>query len=183
MGHYLISNVMTIPPGRVQTCLWVYDLSIVGAVGTLITVPYLGMLIAAQRIFEVSLWGLLASLLSFCLAWYLLRTSGDLLLIYAIGMVLIKLLLDLIQVVRAQWIFKACHLKRSYWFNKKQFKELFSFVGWDLFGSMGGMVHNQGTAFLVNLFSGPTVNASYGIANQMAAQTNSITAALSSNIS
>ena len=183
MGHYLISNVMTIPPERVQTCLWVYDLSIVGAVGTLITVPYLGMLIAAQRIFEVSFWGLLASSLSFCLAWYLLRATGDLLLIYAIGMVLIKLLLDLIQVVRAQWIFKACHLKRSYWFDKEQFKELFSYVGWDLFGGMGYMVRNQGTAFLINLFSGPAVNASYGIANQVAGQTNSITAALTHAIS
>ena len=183
IGHYLISNVMTIPPGRVQTCLWVYDLSIVGAVGTLITVSYLGMLIAAQRIFEVSLWGMLTSILSFCLAWYLLRAEGDLLLIYAIGMVLIKLLLDLIQVVRAQWIFKACHLKRSYWFDKEQFKELFSYVGWDLFGGMGYMVRNQGTAFLINLFSGPAVNASYGIANQVAGQTNSITAALRSAIS
>lgn len=183
MGHYLISNVMTIPSGRIQTCLWVYDLSIVGAVGTLITVPYLGMLIAAQRIFEVSLWKILTSLLSFCLAWYLLRATGDLLLIYAIGMVLIKLILDLIQVARSQLIFKACHLKRSYWFDKEQFKELFSFVGWDLFGSMGYMVRNQGTAFLVNLFSGPAVNASYGIANHFAGQASAITGAFTGAIS
>lgn len=183
MGHYLINNVMTISLGRIQTCLWVYDLSIVGAVGTLITVPYIGMLIAAQRIFEVSLWKIFQIFLIFVLAWYLLRLSGDRLLFYAIGMVCIKLLLDIIQVFRAQCIFKACHLKYSYWFNKRHFKELFTFVGWDLFGGMGYMVRTQGTAFLVNLFSGPTVNASYGIANQLAGQTNSITAALTGAIS
>lgn len=183
MGHYLINNLMTIPPERIQTSLCVYNLSIVGAVGTLVTVPYQGMLIAAQRIFEVSLWGLLQIFLMFLLAWYLLSAPGDLLLTYALGMVGIKLILDFIQVVRAQRVFKACHLKLSYWFNKKQFRELFSFIGWDLFGSMGYIVRNQGPAFLINLYSGPAVNASYGIANQVAAQTNSITAALTGAIS
>jgi len=183
IGHYLINNVMTIPPGRVQTCLWVYDLSIVSAVSTLISIPYIGMMVAAQRIFELSLWGMLSSLFSFCLAWYLLRATGNLLLIYAIGLVLIKLLLDLIQVIRAQWIFKACHLNRSYWFDKKQFKELFAFVGWDFFGGLGYMVRFQGTAFLINIFSGPTVNAAYGVANQVAKQTGNITGALLGAIS
>ncbi len=183
IGHYLISNVMTIPPGRIQTCLWVYDLSILSAVSTLITNSYSGMLTAAQRIFELSLWGMLGSFLSFCLAWYLLGASGDLLLIYAIGTVLIKLLLDLIQIIRAQWIFKACHLKRSYWFDKKRFKELFSFVGWDLFGGMGYMVRGVGTPFLINIFSGATVNAAYGIANQVSRHTTSITGALLGAIS
>ena len=183
MGHYLINNVMTIPPERVQTCLWVYDLSVVGAVITLLTVPYRGMLAAAQRIFELSLWGMLGAVLSFFLAWYLLRATGDLLLIFATGAILIQLLIGLIQVVRAWWIFNACHLKYSYWFDKKQLRELFSFVGWDLFGGMGYMVRNQGTAFLINIFSGATVNAAYGIANQVSKNTTTITGALLGAIS
>lgn len=183
IGHYLISNVMTIPPERIQTCLWVYDLSILSAISTLITSSYSGMLTAAQRIFELSLWRMLGSLLAFCLAWYLLRASGDLLLIYAIGSVLIKLLIDLIQIIRAQWIFKACHIKRNYWFDKKRFKELFSFVGWDLFGGMGYMVRGVGTPFLINIFSGATVNAAYGIANQVSRHTTNITGALLGAIS
>jgi O-antigen/teichoic acid export membrane protein len=183
IGHYLINNVMTIPLVRVQTCLWVYDLSIVGAVSSLITAAYSGMLIATQRIFELSLWGILGSLLAFCLAWYLLQASGDLLLIYAIGTILIQLLLNLIQIIRAQWLFKACHLERNYWFDKKQFKELFSFVGWDLFGGMGYMVRGVGTPFLINIFSGATVNAAYGIANQVSRHTTNITGALLGAIS
>ncbi len=183
MGHYLINNVMTIPPERVQTCLWVYDLSVVGAVITLLTVPYRGMLAAAQRMFELSLWGMLGAVLSFFLAWYLLRATGDLLLIFATGAILIQLLIGLIQVVRAWWIFNACHLKCSYWFDKKQFKELFSFVGWDLFGGMGYMVRGVGTPFLINIFSGATVNAAYGIANQVSRHTTNITGALLGAIS
>jgi O-antigen/teichoic acid export membrane protein len=89
----------------------------------------------------------------------------------------------LIQIIRAQWIFKACHLKRSYWFDKKRFKELFSFVGWDLFGGMGYMVRGVGTPFLINIFSGATVNAAYGIANQVSRHTTSITGALLGAIS
>lgn len=183
LGNYLIKNVMIIPPDRLSTCLWVYYLSIFNAVGTLLAASYMGMFTAKQRIFELSFWNVIQTCLAFALAWYLLRASGDLLLFFALGMVGIKFLTDLIQIARGIFLFRECRLKLNYWFNKKQFAELFAFITWDLFGGAGYMVRNQGTALLINIFFGPQVNAAYGVANQVAGQTNSITTALTGAIS
>lgn len=180
-GNYLLDHVMNIPAGRLATCHWVYYLSILGAVGTMLTTPFLGMFYAEQRIFELSFWNVLQVALMFILALLLLRISGDLLLIYAIGMVGIKLAIDLFQIFRALYLFKAC--KFQLFLNKARSIELLSFTGWNLLGGVGEVFKNQGIAFLINLFSGAIVNASYGVANQVSSQTNGISRAISHAIS
>ncbi len=181
IGNYLLDHVLNIPAGRLATCHWVYYLSILGAVGTMLTTPFLGMFYAEQRIFELSFWNVLQVALMFILALRLLSISGDLLLIYALGMVGIKLVIDLFQIFRALYLFKAC--KFQLFLNKAHFIELLSFTGWNLIGGVGEIFKNQGIAFLINLFSGPAINASYGIANQVSSQTNVISSAISHAIS
>ena len=176
VGNYLLDHVMNIPPGRLATCHWVYYLSILGAVGTMLTTPFLGMFYAEQRIFELSFWNVLQVALMFVLTLMLLRISGDLLLIYAIGMVGIKLAIDLFQIFRALYLFKAC--KFQLFLNKAHSIELLSFTGWNLIAGVGGVLRNQGLAFLVNIYSGPVINASYGVANQVASQTNVFSTAI-----
>lgn len=176
VGNYLIDHVMNIPSGRLATCHWVYYLSILGAVETMLTTPFLGMFYAEQRIFELSFWNVLQVALMFILALLLLKISGDLLLIYAVGMVGIKLAIDLFQIFRAFYLFKAC--KFQLFLNKARSIELLSFTGWNLIAGVGGVLQNQGLAFLVNIYSGPVINASYGVANQVASQTNVFSTAI-----
>lgn len=183
IGNYLFDNVMHIPLARLETCRWVYYLSILGGVGTMLTTPYLGMFYARQRIFELTVWQTLQAVFMFALAFYLLGISGDLLFAYALGMVGIKLILDVTQILRACWLFDDCRLKRSYWFNKKRSTELTSYAGWNLFGTGGGVLRNQGMALLINVFSGAITNASFGIANQVSSQTNVISMAIYQAIS
>ena len=170
-GNYLLDYVMKIPPDRLATCHWVYYFSIIGAVGTLFTTPYLAMFYAKQRIFELSFWQVLQTSLTFCLALYLLHASGNLLFIYALGMVGIKLILDLIQIVRAYFLFNFCRIRKEYCFDKQRSIQLTSFAGWNLFGDFGVVARNQGVAFLINRFSLPAVNAAFGLANQVASHT------------
>lgn len=174
-GNYLLDHIMQIPLERLETCRWVYYLSIIGAVGTMMTAPYLGMFYAKQRIFELSLWGVLQATLMFSFALYILKVSGDVLLFYSIGIVGLKLVFDFIQIIRAWILFNVCRLNQSYWFSRKRAIKLASFAGWSLFGPAGGVLRNQGVALLVNMFSGAKVNAAFGIANQVAAQTGNIT--------
>ncbi|MGI6346850.1 MAG: MATE family efflux transporter [Limisphaerales bacterium] len=182
-GNYLLDHVMQIPLERLETCHWVYYLSIIGGVGTMMATPYLGMFYAKQRIFELSLWGALQAALMFSFALYILKVAGDVLLLYAVGMVGIKLILDLVYIVRSFWLFRACRFQRSYCFSIKRSRKLASFAGWSLFGPAGGVLRNQGLALLINFFSGPKINAAFGIANQVAAQTGTITMSMYQAIS
>jgi Na+-driven multidrug efflux pump len=183
VGNYLLDNIMQIPLERMAASHWIYYLSIVGGIGTTLTVPFLAMFYAKQRIFELSFWGTLQGILMFSLAWLLPKSSGDILLYYAIGMVGIKLALDVIQVIRAVVVFPECRLCFKYWTEKEKPLVLLSYSGWILFGAGGTMLRNQGLAFLINIYSGARVNAAYGIANQVANQTGAISTAIYQAIS
>ena len=61
--------------------------------------------------------------------------------------------------------FPECRLVR--YFDRAKFKELLSYSGWNLFGSMGGVLRVQGIAVLLNMFFTPAVNAAMAIASQV----------------
>jgi len=46
-------------------------------------------------------------------------------------------------------------------------REMFSFAGWNFIGVASGVLRDQGGNILVNLFSGPAVNAARGVAVQL----------------
>lgn len=167
LGRYFLYNVLNIPDGRLVVCSQVYYLSIAGAAWTMLVVPYIGMFNAKQRIFELSFWNMIQAILIFGLALGLLRMEGDLLLRYAVGMVGIKMVLDGVQMLRVRQLFPECRLCSRYWFSRRDYGQVLSYSGWQLWSGLGAMLSNQGLGVLINVFSGPRANAGYGIANQV----------------
>jgi O-antigen/teichoic acid export membrane protein len=144
-----------------------------------VSVPFIAMFTAKQHMPEIASWGMVQSVLTFILAFLLTQTSGDHLLWYAGGMATIPIFVQACQISRAFFIFRECAVERRYWFDKKRLKEISSFAIWNLIGSLGALLRNQGSsAILLNIFFGPRVNAAYGIANQVSAQTNQLSAAM-----
>lgn len=178
IGEYVVGNILTVPSGRLVASIWVFRLSLISAFVSMVSVPYIAMFTARQRLAEPATWGMLQSLLSFSLAWSMRRASGDMLIYYAAGMVAIIVLVNSILVVRAKLIFRECVVEGRGWFDRRKFKAIFSYAGWNLFGSLGVLFRDQGSALLLNLFFGPAVNAAYGIAGQVSMQTNQLSNAL-----
>ena len=175
IGEFCIRHLFVIPPGRVDACLWVFRLSLLSAFTTMLSIPFLAMFTAKQRIAETAFWGLLQSMLAFVLAYVLTLAKGDLLLVYAVGMVGIMVVLFAAQIARAIWIFPECRVDRRHWFHRQRTRELAHFAVWNLVGGLGAVLRGQGTAILLNLFHGPAANAAYGIANQVSNQTLTLT--------
>lgn len=183
VGIYLLNNVMQIPPERLDVSYWVFLLSIIGGVATMLIVPSIGMFTAKQRIFELAIWGTIQGVFYFLIAYYLFYAKTDLLLTYSVGMVSCKLLLDFIQFIRARILFPECKLKSSYWFSKERTVKLLSFTFWNAIGAISSILRNQGTALLMNTFAGVKANAAFGIANNVAAQTSVISSTMYNAIS
>jgi len=183
LGNFLLEQILNLPMDRLSTCKWVYYFSVFSAMETMVFIPYWSMFYAKQRIFELTFWTSLQTILTFILAWKLLGIRGDLLLFYAFGVVLIKFFIDFFVVLRARLLFKECKIKSNFLFDKQRVIKLISFAGWNLFGAFGGVVKNQGLSFLINIYTGPKVNAAFGIANQFASQTNNMSAAIYQSIS
>lgn len=178
IGDYVIAHVFHIPPDRIPACLWVFRVSLVSAFASMVSIPFVAMFTAQQNITEISAWGILQSVLSFSLAYTLTRISGDRLLFYAIGMVAIIVFIQAVMVFRAFSIFRECRVVAKQWFDVSRFKNIFSFAIWNLIGSTGATFRDQGSNILLNLYFGPGVNAAFGIAKQVSAQTNQLSAAM-----
>ncbi|CAG37943.1 lipopolysaccharide biosynthesis protein [Desulfotalea psychrophila] len=178
LGEYVIANYLTIPADRISACLWVFRISLVSTFFGMVSVPFIAMFTAKQHMPEIASWGMVQSVLTFILAFFLTQASGDRLLWYAGGMAMIPVFVQSCQIFRALFLFRECAVERRYWFDKKRLKEIFSFAIWNLIGCLGALLRNQGSAILLNIFFGAKVNAAYAIANQVSAQTNQLSAAM-----
>lgn len=67
--------------------------------------------------------------------------------------------------------FQECHYK-LYW-SKTLYKTISSFAGWSMFGTLAWISKSQGLNLILNIFYGPVLNASYGIASQVNTAINS----------
>ncbi|MFH2044521.1 MAG: oligosaccharide flippase family protein [Pseudomonadota bacterium] len=178
IGELCIRRFLTIPPERIQACVWVFRFSLVSASTGMASAPFIAMFRAKQNIAELSIWEMLQAVLAFTIAWLLTQVSGDRLLFYAIGMVIVNIFVQAVQVCRSLFIFRECRIKYDYWFDFKRFKEIFNFASWSFIGILGGLLRNHGSNILLNLFFGPKANASYGIANQLSTQTGNLATAM-----
>lgn len=178
IGEYCIVHVLTIPPDRVKICTWVFRLSLVSAYVSMASIPFVAMFRAKQNIAELALWETLQSVCTFTLALSLSLATGDRLLFFAAGMVAIPVFIQSVLVCRALFAFPECRIKVQLWFNAVRIREIFGFASWSLIGMSGGLLRNQGSAILLNLYFGPSVNAAYGIANQVTAQAGNLSSAM-----
>ena len=65
IGSYAIRHWLVIPIDRLETCLWVFRFSLIGAFVNMISVPYLAMYRAKQLIVELSVWGMVQTIFMF----------------------------------------------------------------------------------------------------------------------
>lgn len=178
IGEYSMANILTIPPDRIATALWVFRISLLSAFFGMVTIPFSAMFTAKQHIATLAVWGVLQSILSFLFAFFLTRLSGDLLLIYTIGTVSITVGMQIGLSVQAMVVFKECRIRRAYLFDIARFKKIIFFAGWNLIGSFGAILRNQGSAIMLNIFFGPKVNAAFGIANSVTTQAMTLSSAM-----
>lgn len=178
VGEYVVAHILTIPDDRVAICIWVFRISLISAFFSMLSVPFVAMFTAKQHLAELAAWGILQAFLGFVLAWFVLYATGDRLLFYAAGMVVIVIFVQVAQIVRALIAFDECEIACQQWFDRHKCKGLFSFAMWNLFGWSGVLFRDQGSTILLNLFFGPSVNAAYAIATQVSNQTNQFSSAM-----
>lgn len=178
IGVYAISNWLVIPEGRVDACIWVFRMVLLSACVNMASVPYVAMYRAQQLIAELSVWDVLRTVLTFVCAYCLLKWRYDRLIAYAAYMTLIPSLISVAQMIRARLAFDGCRIRPSYLFSILHLKKMFAYAFGDLFGSLGGVIRDNGTAFLINIKFGPGVNAAWSIANQVSTHTTALSSAM-----
>ena len=164
-GIWFIHNEMSISNDRLLSANWVLHFSIITFVINLINIPYNACIVAHEKMQAFAFIGLFEGIGALAVAFLINISPFDKLIWYALLMCLISIATRVIYQIYCRIHFEECHF---HWhFEKKIFKEIFAFAGWNFIGTTSGVLRDQGINMLLNVYYGPIVNAARGIAMQV----------------
>jgi len=164
IGLWFVNTQLVIPEDRIYAANWIYQFSIFSFVATIIQIPYSAAIIAHEDMSIFSFISIAESILKVIAVLLIFIIPLDRLIIYGAAIFLISLLVLTAYVLVGLNKYAECRYKKPS--EKTLFKELISFSGWSLFGSVAGVGMSQVNTILVNVFFGPIVNAARAISFQ-----------------
>lgn len=178
-GLFLFNGTLNIPPDRMDATQFVYHFMAATVFFNVVVVPFNGALIAHENMVWVAIVNVIETLLKLGIALLLTILPYDRLMVYGALTASVSVVSFLLYAFYCLRKYDDCSLKGiTRQADKPLLKELSTFAGWNLFGTLCGLGRTQGLALLLNIFLGAIINAAYGIANQIAAQLNFFSATL-----
>lgn len=166
IGIWFLNSHMTIPKERLFVANWVFQFSLLTFVVNLISVPYNACIVAHEKMKAFAYIGILQSIGTLIIALVVKYSAVDRLFFYALMMFLLSVGIRFIYGWYCKINFQECKIIMWVW-DKFLLKRIFSFAGWNFIGASSGVLRDQGTNVLLNIFCGPTVNAARGVALQV----------------
>ena len=158
-GLWFLYNKMTIPPERLNAAFWCFQFSILSSVSSFLVVSFTSSIIAHEKMGVFAYIDVGEVVLKFLIALLITFSIGDIdkLVLYAALLLFVTLTKQMISRVYAMRHFEECRL-RWYW-NTKEFWEMFTYAGWSFLGKTSGTFAGQGVNMIINVVFGPAVNA------------------------
>ncbi len=180
LGLWFVGAKLVIPPGRMVAAKWIYQCAVISFLFTLMTTPYMSAIIAHENMNVYAYVGIVEVILKLLVVFVLqfldkisARYSeptffwSDKLILYGILLLCVAVINTGLYRFYCKKHYKECRFKLLW--DKEKFLEMFSYVGWNLFGSAVGVFKNQLVNILLNQFFGAVVNAARAIAQQVSA--------------
>ncbi len=174
IGLWFVNNYLVIPFDRIGAANWIYQFSIFSFIFTFLQVPFYAAVISHEDMGIFTIISTVECLLKFGAALLVFIVPKDRLVVYGAGLFLISFLVMMSYVLVGYFKYDECRYKKQK--DKTLLKELITFSGWSLFGSMAGVGMSQVTTILINLFFGPLFNAARAISFQFNFALSSLTA-------
>ena len=165
VGMWFLNCRMTIPEGRETAAFWVFQFSVLTIVSGFTVSPFNSLIIAHEKMGVYAYINIFEAVFRLLIALFLAYgdPSGDLLIWYAALWLFVTLLTQMVARVYAMRHFEECKIR---WVkDKKLFKELFGYAGWNFVDSISGTFSGQGVNMVLNVVWGPAVNAARNLAN------------------
>lgn len=167
IGLWFVTTQLNIPQEREGAAMWVYQLSILTSIGSLISSPYNAAIIAHEKMSAFAYLTLSDAVLKLLAVFLLIYTPFDKLIFYAAYICLIQLFDFIIYIIYCNRKFNETQGITLKNIDSQLFKEIFSYAGWTMNGNLASFGYTQGLNILLNIFFNPVVNAARGIAVQV----------------
>lgn len=165
VGLWFVNDKLNIPQDRYGAANIVYQISILTTIVNVFRSPFQAVIIANEKMEFYAYQSLIEAFLQLGIAFLLKLVYYRKIELYSALLLAVAVCILILNIIYSRKIQKGLSLRPSY--DSKIFKEVFSFCGWNLFGSASGVISNQGINMLINVFWGVTTNAARGVATQV----------------
>lgn len=166
VGIFYIHHFLNVPSDRLGDAVFVFRLSVVATVFSILSVPYQGLVTAQEQFTYRSIVEVVSALLRLATAVALLYWGGDRLRLYAVLTALVIILAALMYLVYCRRNY-ASIVAWKFQRDAGKYKEMIGFAWWVMLGAAACIGKVQGAALIINVFFGTVLNAAFGIANQV----------------
>lgn len=167
VGLWLLNTQLNIPQERMGAANWVFQCSVATFILGLISIPYNAAVISHERMGVFAVVSVGEAVLRLLFIILLSNFGSDKLIAYAISLTALALLVRAFYGWYCSKNFEECHFRLL--MDKQLLKDMFSFAGWNYFGSGAVLLMGQGVNLLINIFFDVAFNAARGIATQVEA--------------
>lgn len=165
LGLWFINNKLQIPPERIYSANWIYQMSIISLCVNIMSVPYNAAIIAHEKMSAFAYISILEVTLKLGIVYLLTISPIDKLICYSILMLIVVVIIRVIYSMYCKRHFEETIYHKV--FDKTLFREMISFAGWGVFGNCSAVASTQGVNLLLGTFFSPSINAARGIAVQV----------------
>lgn len=169
-GYFFFNGILNIPDDRIFAAKVIYGSLIVSTMFTVMTVPYDAVMNAHENMKYYAIVGIIESFLKLAVAFVVVYTLSDKLIVYGILMACIPLITMVIMRIYCHKHYVECVLAPKRYWHKGLMKEMTGFAGWNFLTSASAIVSQYGLGLVLNHFFGTILNAAQGIANQLCGQ-------------
>lgn len=162
VGLWFLNTKMVIPENRIVAANWCFQFSIITFAVNLITVPFNASIIAHEKMSAFAYISIIEGLGKLLIAWCIVINPIDRLIFFAAMVAILAWSICFIYASYCKRHFPECTYHFIY--DLDLLKQMFGFAGWNFIGSSAVILRDQGGNLILNLFFGPSVNASRGIA-------------------
>ena len=165
IGYWFIANKLVIPPEQVKAATIVLLCTVIPFGLIFIFSVYESSLIARENMKMYAYIGIFDAVSKLCIAYTIMHIQNNKLVVFAILMAIVQLIPKMYIAAYCSKHYPECKF-RFYW-DRRLFKDMFGFTGWNIYGSGVWMINEQGINILLNMLFGPAINAARGIAVQV----------------
>lgn len=165
IGLWYLHNKMVLPPDRIVASEWVFQFAMLTFILNIMQAPFSAAVTAHEKFDFYAVISVLDAVLKLCIVFLLKISPTDKLIVYGFLIALISVINLVIYYIYCKRNFGEVRFRRG--LDIELFKRMLGFSGWNLFGSLSGVMKEQGINLVINFFFGPVVNAARGVAAQV----------------
>lgn len=165
VGLWFVMTQLVIPPERMTAAFWVYQCSVATSIITVLSMPYMAMVIAHEHMNTYAVVSIVESVAKLGAALLLLVLDADHLIFYGVFLLIVQVAIRIVYTLYCRRHFSESHASLNW--NRSLLREIGAFSMWTVNGYVAVMGFTQGLNILLNLFFGPAVNAARAIAVQV----------------